>query len=141
MALESESWWDLKRKNIWSAGLMKSPSTVDCAFYFMQQNVQFNQSYLEDAHQKVLVKERSKRNKIISKHRYGWWMFFHNYSIHTRTETKQGSKKCEIECANHALQMSRRMKAGQKGWPDQWVSCQNHHNTHKHIPSDYFDSL
>lgn len=52
--------------------MTESPSAVDCGFHFTQQNVQFGQSYLEDDHQKVSVKERSKRRKIISKHGYGW---------------------------------------------------------------------
>lgn len=41
--------------------------------------------------------------------------FFHNYYVHTRKEIKQGSKKREIECANHALHMSRRIKTDKRG--------------------------
>lgn len=91
---------------------MALPSTVDYCFHFMQQSVLFSQSYLEDTHQKCLSKKDLKELELSANMGMGGECFFHNYCVHRRKEIKQGSKKCEIECANHALHMSRRMKTG-----------------------------
>lgn len=55
---------------------MESPSAVDCGFHFMQQNVQFSQSYLEDAHQKVFVKKNLKLVKLSANMGMGGECFF-----------------------------------------------------------------